>query len=810
MGEFKSNGTPAYGMTSTRVGRSMRGVMGGWSVRGLIACVSWGACAGLAGGAQAAVEADAATDKLEEVVVTARKQTENLQDIPVTVTALTAKTLEQLQVKSIFDLSTVTPGLYFGTSGGRNGGNKLQIRNFSSGTAGPSKASVFIDGVYSAGDYASIPLANLERVEVLKGPQSAYFGRATFVGAVNFITRDPGNEFTGKFDVLGATDSEYDATGFVSIPIVHDMLAEQITFRGYGFKGPSEWRTTDGYHLGDQSTKSISSKTVFSPTEDIKFKLNYTYIDDVDHIPPVLYSDPRTRVAIPRPGGTFGYYYNGPVSYDFAAPNWGGPTTQLEEPGIRHHENRLSLLYDFKVLGQTISGFAAHNNEHFGEELDGNYYLSGTSPITLPNAFGVATAHTYAGSYFNYDLRDDDTQFELRMSAPSTQPLRYTIGYNYSQIKGHTQLFLLNGVSIYNTNQYGGSFLNPATDNSVFGGLYWDIISPLTLSVEGRYQHEVIDAKTYSTAIATYGTPLTHYSQLYTAFLPRVNLQYKIDKDLQVYAVYSEGNNPGGFQPAAPNLLAPLGIPYAYKEEKIKNYEAGVKSSWLDDRLIVNAAVFHMDFTNEQLSQTVPVPGTPTGFSSLYLPGVSSKVDGFELEADALLARDLQVRATVGYGKAKYKSFCSQPYAALTGIQTGLNCRSVDGFQQEGTPALQTSLSVDYSHEIGGNWALYLRPDWEYQSKVYNEEWDQSWVPAHGIVNARIGIEDHSWTFEGFVRNATDDMNTTRSTRVTDGRGFSTSYPALGGFSQAIAGEQNVAGTAKKPRQFGVRVAYQF
>lgn len=756
---------------------------------------------------------------LEEVVVTARKKEENLQSVPVTVTALTAAAVEKMQIKNIFELATVTPGLYYGTSGGRNGGNKLQIRNFSTGTAGPSKASVFIDGVYMAGDYGSIPLANLERIEVLKGPQSAYFGRATFVGAVNFITRDPGNEFAGNVDVMVASHDERDITGFLSLPIIDDVLSQQFTVREYSFEGPDEWRTTDGYHLGDQSTKSISSKTVITPNEDLTFKLGYTRVEDDDHLPPVLYNDPTKRVPVARPDGTFGYYFNGPTRYEFSAPSWGLPTSAFTNPGIRHEQDRLSLHYEMNVSGHTVSGFIAHNQEKFEEQLDGNLYLSGTSPAVVPNAQGVPTPVTFASSIFNYLLEERDDQFEFRVNSPSEQRIRYTFGYNHSRITGHSQLFTLAGVAVFNGNNYGGSFLNPATNDSVFGGLYWDATERITLTAEGRYQREEIEAKSYSIAPANYGAVISDAVARYYAFLPRFNFQYKLNDDVQFYAIYSEGNNPGGFQPITQAQAAAAGIRYNYDEEEITNYEAGIKSSWLEGRLTVNAAVFHMDFDKEQLSQTSPVPGTPTGFASLYLPGVAAKVDGLELEVNSIVANDLQIRATVGYGKAEYKSFCSTPYGALTGIHTNappgngpFNCRSVAGKQQEGTPALQTSLSADYSHDLFGDWRMYIRPDWQYQSKVYNEEWNQSWVPAHSMYNLRAGIENGSWTFEGFVKNASDDDNTTRSTRVTDGRlgAITGSYPTLNGFSQGVAGQQNVAGTAKKPRQYGLRVSYSF
>ncbi|WP_394760453.1 TonB-dependent receptor [Phenylobacterium sp.] len=781
-------------------------------------------------GAQAAAadaKAAASGGTLEEIVVTARKQEEKLQNVPLTVTALTSKAIEKLEIKTIFDLATVTPGVYFGTSGGRNGGNKLQIRNFSTGTAGPSKASVFIDGQYSPGDYASIPLANLERVEVLKGPQSAYFGRATFVGAVNFITRDPGNELTGKIDLVQATEGEHDYTGFISAPIIKDVLSEQITFREYSFTGPKQWRTTDGYHLGDQSTKSFASKTKWTPTDNITLKMYYAHVEDSDHLPPVLYADPSQRTAVIarplQPGQTaaqqtFGYYFNGPVSYNFSAPSWGLPTSSFTNPGIRHQQDRFSIAYDWKVLNHTVSGYVGRSQEQFKEQIDGSWYLSGPGVFTVPNAFGQPTVANYGGGLnpLNFDLGERDTQFELRVTSPQDKPIRYTLGYNYSNIEGHAFLSNLSKIPIFYSNGYGGSFLNPARDNSVFGGIYWDVTEQITVSAEGRYQKERITAKSYSTAIATLGQTLSTSTGDYHAFLPRLNVQYKVNPNLQFYALYAEGNNPGGFQPITLAQATANNIPYAYAEEKLKDYEAGVKSTWLDGRLTVNAAIFHMDFQNEQLSQTTPVPGTPTGFASIYLPGVHSKVDGFEAEANAAVTEDFQIRATVGYGKAKYISFCSAPYGALTGVQTGLNCRSVAGKQQEGTPALQTSLSGDYTHRLSSTLALYARGDWEYQSKVYNEEWDQSWVPSHGVVNARVGMELNNWTFEGFVRNAGDDNNTTRSTRVTDGRlgsaysGAANAYPTLGGFTQTIAGQQTVAGTAKKPRQYGVRLALKF
>ncbi len=792
------------------------------STRGLLcaATILSGLAWNAAAYAQTAPEPSQDASALEDVIVTARKSEERLQDVPLTINALTSDTIEELQIRSIFDLVQVTPGIYFGTTGGRNGGNKLQIRNFSTGTAGPSKASVFIDGIYSPEDYASIPLANLERIEVLKGPQSAYFGRATFVGAVNFVTRDPGDVFAGTLDFVQATEGEHDYTGYIDLPIAPGLLTGQLTYRDYEFEGPEEWRTTDGYHLGAQSTRSGSFKTVFTPTENLTIRTNVTHVSDDDGPPPVLYADPRTRTPQARAlvtgqPQTFGYYFNGPVELDYAAPAWGLSTAALTDGGIRHELNRASLSYEWDVNDYTISGYVSRTQEEYHEQLDGNFYFAGTSPVTVPNAFGVPTTVTFAAAPLNYFLETKDTQAEIRVTSPQDRPLRYTLGYNYTKVQGPVRLSNTGGTTIFYSGAYGGSFLNPFENNSVFGGVYWDPTDQITVSLEGRYQREVVKGITYGTTPTNFGQVLTNFEQEYTAFLPRVNVQYRVNDNLQFYAVYAEGNNPGGFQPITPAQAAAVGIAYGYEEEELKNYEIGVKSTLFDGRVILNGAIYHADFTNEQLAQTTPVAGTPTGFASLYQPGVESEINGFEAELQAAVTSEFQIRGTVSYGKAEYVSFCSAPYAALTGVQTGLNCRSVEGFQHEGTPAFQSSLGGDWEHEMSNGFSVYARGEWLYQSKVFNEEWNQSWVPEHSTFNARAGIQSDRWTFEGFVRNAADDENTTRMTRVTDGRIGAAytgagAYPTLGGFSQQIAGQQTVAGTAKKPRQFGVRLAVRF
>jgi iron complex outermembrane recepter protein len=784
------------------------------SVRRYLMAATMLSSLGVAATAQAQ---DAGPQQLEEIVVTSRKQTEKLQDIPVTVTAFSEAAIEKLQVKSLFDLATVTPGLYYGTTGGRNGGNKLQIRNFSTGTGGGSKASAFVDGVYISGDYSSTPLANLARIEVLKGPQSVAYGRSTFVGAVNFVTKDPSiDTFTGNLEANVVTEGEYDLNGYISVPLIKDVLATQLTFRSYKFEGPDEWTNADGYHLGEQSTNAISLKTIFAPTDNLTFRLYYSFVKDDDEIPPVFYNPLNERNSvIPRPGGTFGYYYAGEQDTDFNFRNRRLDVVGfMTDPGFQREQHRVSLFYEWNVLNHTVSGFASTLREDMRQEQDGLFQGRGT--VVAPNAFNVPVVYTYQNSNSVNLIDTEDTQFEFRVTSPQDQRFRYTFGGNYTDISGSVEItstaILANGQRAPNfgqktfaSNQWSGNFNIPARNKSVFAGVYFDITEKLTVSAEVRYQEERINLQNY---LAN-----TNFTADFTATLPRFNVQYKITEDIQLYGVYSEGTNPGGFN-GVPAAFLPPGTSQAFPEEKMINYEAGLKSLWLDGRLLVNLAIFRMNWENQQVLQSYVTNRTFIGqVEGVTQANAASHVNGIEAEVEAILTDELRVRATAGYGKAVYDDFCSSSYAALIGRQDRLGCALVNGKQQEGTPAFQTSLSGDYSRPLNDTWNFYARGDWQYQSKVYLEEWDASWIPPIHMVNARFGIENGSYTIEVFGRNLLDDDTGPRTTRVTDGRNNNagiSGYPSINGVAQGAAGAQNFASTSKKPRQFGIRLGYSF
>ena len=769
-----------------------------------------------------------------DIVVTARKRKESLQKVPLTITALTSEMIAKTDTKTVYDLATRTPGLYYGTSGGRNGGNKLQIRNLSTGTSGGSKASVFIDGVFVAGDYSSTPLNNLERVEVLKGPQSAYFGRSTFVGAVNFVTRDPGDKFEGRIEVVAATQDETDVTAFVTTPIIGSTLSNTISGRIYDYHGPSAWTGPGGYHFGDQSTRAVTDKLVFRPTSDITIRWYNSYVHDRDHLPQTTYAPLSSRnLKVVRPDGTVAYYFAGNVNIDHSATNastlyhtqvYNGV---LNNPGVNRKQFRSVLSADGKILGQTLSAFAAYGNEKLQNNYD-SYYL-GAQTVSAPDANGVLQNYSFNQQNYYAFQQTKDKQAELRLSSPSSWRLRYTLGYNFTKISGVTTYDYdptrADGSHVYatpvrilsNTNTVLG---NPSKTNGVFGGLYFDVTPQITVSGELRHQWDQISAVTTVQA----------YSATFQSTLPRFNIQFQPNNHLNFYAVYSVGNNPGGFNTNVPEANLPAGVKVAYGEEKLYNYEGGMKTTWLDGKLTFNIAAYHMDWKNEQVLQSYLTNYPSIGaVSALYSNAAASYVNGFEAELNAQVTRALVLRATASYGKAKYKTYCSSNYYALTGVATGLGCRSVAGKQQEGTPATQISLFADYSHALNETTTGYIRADYQYQSKIFLDEWNSAWIGAANLAGVRIGIQTKHLGFELFVRNLFDDDHSARVTRASfvavGGSACSVAasaaktcaagnYPAVvtayGTTTAGAAGYQDIADTARRPRQFGLRGTLTF
>ena len=295
------------------------------------------AIAAILGGAplgRAVAQERSGATALEEIIVTARKREETLLDVPLSVTAFTADALESLRVQSPDDLARYTPGFSYTQSFGRNSLERPVIRGMSN-ILGTPNASFFVDGIYINGPAVSTELSNLERVEIIKGPQAALYGRATFSGAINYITQRPTNDFDGKLSVTGAEHEEYEVNGYLSGPIVADKLFYYLGGRYWQYGG--EWENSvTGDEIGGQETQGGTVKFLWTPTDHFEATLLATYAEDDDeHMSLVLQGREFNNCFMPQDGfpRSRGYYCGDVFDVDDIPvalmtemfPNGGGP-----------------------------------------------------------------------------------------------------------------------------------------------------------------------------------------------------------------------------------------------------------------------------------------------------------------------------------------------------------------------------------------------------------------------------------------------------------------------------------------------------
>lgn len=744
--------------------------------------------------------------ELEEITVTARKQSETLQNVPLTVTAFSEADIERAGLRSLTDISAFSPGLNYGEQGSQRGGRSesvIRFRGMDTNDITPTRAlaSAFIDGVYVSGGLSSISLEEVERVEVIKGPQSAYFGRTTFGGAVNFITRPVGDEFAGRAALTVAEDGEYDITGSIESPIISERLAARLTARYYTRDG--RYRSpVDGGRLGAEETRSVDGTIRWQPTDKLTLNLRAHIAEDDD--------GPATTFALTSDYHNCGPFFPGGVTYIcgdlpiVTPPN----TNTVLDP----------VPYDIYVNNSRNSAALTHGPrlDHLGLRRDTQQYsLSGE--WLLPRELTLS----FAGSYGSIDQRRlmdldytpeqiwleahfqemRDRSAELRLSRQQDR-LNWMLGLSYFSLDFWTP----NGASIGylypNAGFPAGYFLDQVVSatyvdtQAVFGSVSYDITDHWNVSFEARYQQDETDQGTVGTMAL---------KKTYNNFLPRVILQWQPTSDTNVYLTYAEGNKPGDFNS---NLIAltpaqlaeaqaQTGASIFVGEEELKNYELGLKQSLFDRRLQLNAAVYFMDWLNQQTRTTAVItdPTNPAGVRTVPVTIAAGQtwLRGLEAEARVRATPRLTLGATFNWADSEYREFICGFCERVIGTS------DVSGKQTPRFPEFSGTLSADYFAPLGRSSDWFARADLIYTGSSWDEAFNLAENPASWRANLRGGVALDRVRIEAFVTNLFDDDTYQSAARFTD---FT-----LGNFNLNYFVTNVVPAD---PRKFGLRVSVSF
>jgi len=803
---------------------------------------------------------------IPEIVVTARKREENLQDIPLAVTAFSQKALEDRQIQTIADIGRNTPGLSFATAFGRTNERPV-IRGLGNVLAGvqfgvESGAAYFVDGIYYPGDLQSLNIREIERVEVIRGPQSALYGRNTYSGAINFVTKSPGDTLAGDAWLRYGQDGDSELTLRVAGPIVADTLGGALSGRYYSFDG--EYRNiVTGRTVGDEETRSVSGTLQWTPHEDLRVNARLNLQKDDDGTRAFFLQPSEANNCFPgtRSNATWNavsgstnqdQYFCGTVNrtVDYVALNDAPAiSTQpilvpgvLDTPftfvtgvtvlpydsaqGVAFSGVERDLLYtslraDWDVMGSgwTLVGSGAYRDDDLRTGSDSDH-----SSINYLSAPGVSECGL-CGS----DRKEaTDYSVELRLESPRDERLRGMIGaYYYDQdIDGSDITFADLDGSVVNDRQQTRNW-------ALFAMLEFDIRDNLTATLEGRYFDEKKSLWQANTAAPPADNSFDD-SASFSEFAPRLTVDWRISDSFLAYAVYAKGYKPGGLN-GRPGTLATIPAP-TYGQEESDNYEIGLKSEVLDGRLVVNTALFFIDAQDIQL--TTPLSTATSTLTSIVTNQGSGEVRGAELEATLYLTETLSVGATYALADTEFTRGCDEFQWTLTSgggiLDDAANCT---GFSVNGggdgsirgnafplSSKNQFSAFADFQIPVGGGMEFFAGADVSWEDRKPVQVHNLAFVPAATILNARLGIDTRTnLAVSVYGRNLTDEDAPAMVTRwlqepLTTFQADRQSDFTLGGAAPGQCSSATCArsypraffGDMRRGRNYGIEVAWRF
>ena len=772
--------------------------------------------------------------ELEEIVITARKREENIQNTPVAVTAFTAESLESRNVQSVDQIAQYTPNLQFDGSAALSGGRfnaTMFIRGVGQNdfaTFSDAGVGLYVDGIYMGRTIGGIMDAvDMSRVEVLRGPQGTLFGRNTIGGAVNIVTQAPTDKIEAKAEVTNGEFDRLDLKGMLNLSSADGKLRTRLTVATNtrdGYAQQIDWNTKQTAPRGDHNSQVARLQVAFQPSDSFSANLTADGTWAKEHAAPLT----LLSVASPIPnGGGYPFFnlYNILVApnQSIVAPNglkqmnssWitGDPYTTY---GTFYNINNLAnwgtgLTLDWKLGAVEVKSITGYRHLHAEFGRDGD-----NSPLTFRETFNNDTAKQlseelqFSGVAFNDRLNWLAGLYYFKEDSVDDGGARLAVG-------------LFNALEALPTGTWSPPAVTPGCRPApapCLGGAG----NPQNKSNDLLIQlHNVNSSKSYAFfAQATYKitdkfsiTPGVRYTRdqkqftgfqlrlnandyiippglirenSWSQFNPKLSFDFQLNDAVLLYVSGASGYKAGGFnerplQDVPPNLPPNQTEANIYDPETIWTYEAGLKTTLFDRRMTWNSAVFYSNYKNIQLT----VNATPRNF---VFNAAEGKMQGVESEISVRLARGLDLNLSGGYLDAKYTKIDPAKCPSLAA------CPITTASSFVKAPKWTASGGLQYGTKIGDGRSITLRGDWTYKSKIFNDVGNNPFIAQSGysLFNARAvwSTKDDVFSIAAFVTNLGDKR-----------------YKVSGNASSASFGSLAEA-TYAPPREWGATVSARF
>lgn len=755
--------------------------------------------------------------RLDEIVVTARKVSERAQDAPVAVSALSAEAMERKSIEGLEDVAAQVVGFSFENYSGGLGAPTMRGMTQTRLTNPVQNVATFLDGAYLQRSYMlDASLVSMERVEVIKGPQSATYGRNAFSGVVNYVLKEPGDVFSGNVSTTVGSDERLDYGFSVDGPIVEGVLNGLLAYGHAEFDGTWENQhalanekgaNTRG-NLGGYDKDAWLAKLKFTPHDRVSIGLTYLR-NEMDNE-----TQPNYVMGTTSPTSTVNALNCSPL------PNIGS-TSGVENrlwcgelssspvivPGTNRKEG---IVIDPRQYGaRGLAEVKIANVEYYAtDDLTLSYQYSNTfgdvssrggggydpeNPTLDDAAFAAMTPAQQAlyGGYVNMVATDsqpigylEGKQHDLRIVYTGFDRLRLSTGMNLWEVEtaeqARTEVALKNTLNEMQTLLQFTDLLRTEEGISYFASAEYTFSDKFKVALEGRYTEETQALNDFRASVANRNNDRGYYQERdFSYFTPRFTADYKLSDTNVLYSSIGKGVKAGGFNggpyffasqcpPSPTALTCPNGMNTAqqsYEPEENWTYEIGSKNDFFDRTLRLNVSLFYVDWSNLQITaarhDTGVAPGLPSPSLMANVGGV--EVKGIEVEGQWMPTNNIRVDYGVSYSDATYTedsvSFRFANAQNCDGVvcPTAAQGTGIGGNQLERSPAVEAQLGLEYSDSLSNGWDWYVRGDADYRSKQYVDEFSLAWAPARTLINLRAGLTAGRYTAQVWAKNLFDE-----------------------------------------------------
>ncbi len=743
----------------------------------------------------AAPKADAG---LETITVTARKKSENLQKVPLSITAIGKKELQQSHVQNIFDVVALTPGISV-VDIGAEVGTAITIRGITDLTFGANIPAVanFLDGVYLR-EPAAINLAgaSLARVEVVKGPVSALYGRNAYSGVLNYVTDRPTTTTHADLEWTVGNYGKEQLVGSVSGPLYGDKVTGKLFGTYDNFDGT--WKDhVSGATGGGYEKKDFGGLLDFKWTENLSTQFDgyygYDYFGNTPTQALTANCGPIQTETAQQTFVTSNSLYCGRIKPGNTVDIGNAPLAN--QPGNQRRvflgSMRNTATFDWGKIDSVTAATKVTESafQIFDASSLGRPYLlangSATNPLdnaNPPNG-GTVREHGYYGS------GNDTSNFseELRYSSPQDQPLRYGAGvYYYRERRVQISAASLSTVGVPDGQQlwsnygaYGiplsiwetpngeeGKNINVAhqlfAEKSAFADGEYDILPNLTIASEYRYtdslQQFVAVQNQYQPGVVDPLGP--HISQTNQYFNTNESIRWLPIPNATLYFAFANGTKPGGF-----NGASTVVADEAFGPETDTSYEGGAKTSWLQNRLQLNVAAYHIDTANVQ---SYGPSSDPKNAATVIKNFGMSGNTGFEVDARAKPIDDTTVTFGFNYNDPTFKpgsydlsdtSYCNLiPSCLKTEVTRGVHTEiPIAGNAVPFSPKITLTATAEYDYEFMDVYKGFARVNYSYRGAEFTNAAQLNSIGPSSNVDFYTGISRGPYSISAYVKNITDN-----------------------------------------------------